>query len=183
LRKRCLDLPDLCLLRIADISAPQLEARIPEFRQRCLQLAGRTDRRRRWIVELVGQAARQLTERDQAIVLLFDARAFSNSFGHHGHEAGGQFRHLLHQLWEKRNGKSQKAAVAESSPTHRELLHSGKGINAADLPGVCRHDHRVTAKFTAPLKGAFQEDEHPSGWISLAHKVFSRMEDHFLRVA
>ena len=129
------------------------------FFRMCAQLAGGAFRSRSGIVEFMRKSRRKLSQRSQAVSLLFEAGGFADAVGHQAHQTLGQLRHFLYKIWKQRGGKSQGAAVRLGSPAHSKLLHPRKRQYSGNVARLQVKDERFRPQVRPALEVAPQESQ------------------------
>ena len=183
LREVGLQLFDFRFLCGSQLAPPQIVARVLDAFQNIAQLACSAFRGGGGIVEFVSEARGKFSERRQAVALLFPARGFADSVGHHAHETFGQLRHLLHEVVKFRFGESQDVSVRQRASAERRCFHPGKRKLPSHLAGVDRNNHSLAAEFTPRLNLSVEEHKHRGGGITGGDERVTRLEAQFLRLA
>ena len=131
----------------------------------------------------MSQTCGELSQSGQTVSLLFDARGFTDAVGHQTHESLGQLRHLLHEFGKHGSRKAQEAAVCDSVPAHRKLLHPGKREQSGDVARLYGNYDGFAAELPSNLKLPVESHKHGICRITLARVHVPRLEVEFLRLA
>ena len=106
---------DFRFLRGGKLAPAQFVAGVADFLEHVAQLAGGALGGGSGIVEFVREPRGKLSQRSQAVALLFAPSGFANSVGHQADEALGQLRHFLHQFGKQRRRETQDAGVRDGA--------------------------------------------------------------------
>src|SRR5579862_123658 len=131
----------------------------------------------------MGEPCRKLSQRGQAVALLFDASGFPNPVGQVPHQARSQFRHFLYKFGEQGSREFQEPPFGERSKGYAVPLHPGERQDPRDVAGFRWISDNIAAQVTAPLKLAFQNHKHPVSGITLPDMGIPYRRMKFLRIA